>query len=300
MPKAQALKTSKTEAGEIAGIRITHPDRVVFPGQGVTKRDLAGYYTKISKLILPHLAERPLSLVRCPQGREKECFFQKHASPGWPEELHKIRIGEKSGSGEYMYVEDISGVVAAVQMGVLELHIWGSRVDRVEKPDRMVFDLDPDEGLPFSRVKEAALDLRKRLKQFKLESFAMASGGKGIHVVVPLAPEHSWDEHRAFSEALARVMEEEDPSRYVASMSKKKRRGRIFVDYLRNQRGSTAICPYSTRARKGAHIAAPLSWQGVAKLKNAQPYNVADAAKLARAGDPWKGYGSLRQPLPKL
>jgi bifunctional non-homologous end joining protein LigD len=300
MPKAQALKTSKTETGEIAGIRITHPDRVVFPGQGVTKRDLADYYTKISKLILPHLAERPLSLVRCPQGREKECFFQKHASPGWPEELHKIRIKEKSGSDEYMYVEDISGVVAAVQMGVLELHIWGSHTDAVEKPDRMVFDLDPDEGLPFSRVKEAALDLRKRLKQFKLESFAMGSGGKGIHVVVPLVPKHTWDEHRAFSEALARLMEEQDPERYVANMSKKKRRGRIFVDYLRNQRGSTAICPYSTRARKGAHIAAPLSWQGVAKLKNARPYNVADAAKLARAGDPWKGYGSLRQSLPKL
>jgi len=300
MPKAQALKTSKTETGEIAGIRITHPDRVVFPGQGVTKRDLADYYTKISKLILPHLAERPLSLVRCPQGREKECFFQKHASPGWPEELHKIRIREKSGSDEYMYVEDISGVVAAVQMGVLELHIWGSHTDAVEKPDRMVFDLDPDEGLPFSRVKEAALDLRKRLKQFRLESFPMASGGKGIHVVVPLVPKHTWDEHRAFSEALARLMEEQDPERYVANMSKKKRRGRIFVDYLRNQRGSTAICPYSTRARKGAHIAAPLSWQGVAKLKNARPYNVTDAAKLARAGDPWKGYGSLGQSLPKL
>jgi bifunctional non-homologous end joining protein LigD len=164
----------------------------------------------------------------------------------------------------------------------------------------MVFDLDPDEGLPFGRVKEAALDLRKRLKQFKLESFPMASGGKGIHVVVPLVPKHSWDEHRAFSEALARLMEEQDPERYVANMSKKKRRGRIFVDYLRNQRGATAICPYSTRARKGAHIAAPLSWQVVAKLKNTQPYSVADAAKLARAGDPWKGYQALKQSLPKM
>lgn len=139
MPKAQAVKLSKTDAGEIEGIRITHPDRVVFPGQGVTKRDLADYYVKIADLILPHLADRPLSLVRCPQGREKECFFQKHASPGWPEELRKIRIKEKSGSDEYMYVEDIGGVIAAVQMGVLELHIWGSHVGEVEKPDRMVF-----------------------------------------------------------------------------------------------------------------------------------------------------------------
>lgn len=299
MPKVQAVHL-KPEAGEIAGIRITHPDRIVFPGQGVTKRDLADYYSKISKLILPHLAGRPLSLVRCPQGREKECFFQKHASPGWPEELQKVRIKEKSGAGEYMYVEDLSGIVAAVQMGVLELHIWGSHADAVEKPDRMVFDLDPDEGLNFGKVKEGALDLRKRLKEFGLESFPMVSGGKGIHVVVPLLPKHGWDEHRAFAEALARLMEEQDPERYVANMSKKKRRGRIFVDYLRNQRGSTAICPYSTRARKGAHIAAPLSWRSVPKLKNAQPYSVADAARLARAGDPWKGYRSLKQSLPKF
>src|SRR6185312_16054296 len=171
MPKAQAVKLSKTDSDEIEGIRITHPDRVVFPGQGVTKRDLADYYVKIADLILPHVADRPLSLVRCPQGREKECFFQKHASPGWPKELKKIRIKEKSGSDEYMYVEGIEGVVAAVQMGVLELHIWGSHVDAVEKPDRMVFDLDPDECLSFGKVKEAALDLKKRLEDFDLESF---------------------------------------------------------------------------------------------------------------------------------
>lgn len=300
MPKAQAVKLSKTETGEIEGIRITHPDRVVFPGQGVTKRDLADYYVKIADLILPHLANRPLSLVRCPQGREKECFFQKHASPGWPEQLRKIRIREKSGSGEYMYVEGIEGVIAAVQMGVLELHVWGSHVGEVEKPDRMVFDLDPDEGLSFTKVKDAALDLKKRLEDFDLESFAMVSGGKGIHVVVPLAPKHSWDQHRAFSEALARLMEEQDPERYVATMSKKKRRSRIFVDYLRNQRGSTAISPYSSRARKGAYVAAPISWRSLGKLKNAHPFAVGDAAKLVRAGDPWKGYRSLRQSLPKF
>ena len=300
MPKAQAVKLSKTDTDEIEGIRITHPDRVVFPGQGVTKRDLADYYVKIADLILPHVADRPLSLVRCPRGREKECFFQKHAPPGWPKELKKIRIKEKSGSDEYMYVEDIAGVIAAVQMGVLELHIWGSHVDAVEKPDRMVFDLDPDEGLSFAKVKEAALDLKKRLEDFDLESFSMVSGGKGIHVVVPLAPKHSWDEHRAFSEALARLMEEQDPERYVANMSKKKRRGRIFVDYMRNQRGSTAISPYSSRARRGACVAAPISWRSLGKLKNAHPFAVTDAAKLVRAGDPWKGYRSLRQSLPKF
>ena len=300
MPKAKAVKFANTETDEVEGIRITHPDRVVFPGQGVTKRDLVEYYVAIKDLILPHIADRPLSLVRCPQGREKECFFQKHASPGWPEELRKVRIKEKSGSDEYMYVENISGVIAAVQMGVLELHIWGSHVDAVEKPDRLVFDLDPDEGLSFARVKEAALDLKKRLAHFDLESFPMVTGGKGIHVVVPLTPKHSWDEHRAFAEAMARLMEEQDSERYVANMSKKKRAGRIFVDYLRNQRGSTAICPYSTRARKGAFIAAPLAWRSLGKLKDAHPFSVKDAVKLARAGDPWKGYRALKQSLPKV
>jgi bifunctional non-homologous end joining protein LigD len=300
MPKAQAVGSSNTENNEVAGVRITHPDRVVFPSEGVTKRDLADYYSKVAKLILPHLAGRALALVRCPEGSGKECFFQKHASEGWPEELRRVRIKEKSGSDEYMYIEDISGAVAAVQMGVLELHIWGSHVDAVEKPDRMVFDLDPDEDLPFGKVKQAAQELRERLRQHDLESFPMATGGKGIHVVVPLAPKHSWDEHRAFAEALARLMEEDNPDLYVANMSKKKRRGRIFVDYLRNQRGSTAICPYSTRARKGAFVAAPFSWRSLATLKNAHPYSVADAAKLVRAGDPWKGYGSLKQSLPKV
>jgi bifunctional non-homologous end joining protein LigD len=300
MPKAKAVKLTKPEAGEIEGVRITHPDRVVFPGQGVTKRGLVEYYVAIKDLILPHIADRPLSLVRCPQGREQECFFQKHASPGWPEELRKIRIREKSGSGEYMYVEDISGVIAAVQMGVLELHIWGSHTGAVEKPDRLVFDLDPDEGLPFAKVKDAALDMKKRLEEFDLESFPMVTGGKGIHVVVPLAPRHSWDEHRVFAEAMARLMEEQDPEHYVANMSKKKRAGRIFVDYLRNQRGATAICPYSTRARKGAFVATPLAWRSLGKLRDAHPFSVKDAKKLARAGDPWKGYRALKQSLPKL
>ncbi len=300
MLKAKAVKLANAKADAIEGIRITHPDRVLFPGQGVTKRDLVEYYVAIADLILPHIVDRPLSLVRCPQGREKECFFQKHASPGWPEALCKIRIKEKSGSDEYMYVEDISGVVAAVQMGVLELHIWGSHVADVEKPDRLVFDLDPDEGLSFAKVKDAALDLKKRLEQFDLESFPMVTGGKGIHVVVPLKPKHSWDEHRAFAEALARLMEAEDPERYVANMAKKKRTGRIFIDYLRNQRGSTAICPYSTRARKGAFIATPLAWRSLGKLKDAHPFSVTDAAKLLRAGDPWKSYRALKQSLPKI
>jgi bifunctional non-homologous end joining protein LigD len=168
----------------------------------------------------------------------------------------------------------------------------------VEKPDRMVFDLDPDEGLAFGKVKEAAKELRERLKKLGLESFPMATGGKGIHVVIPVARKHSWDEHRAFAEAMARLMEEDSPERYIATMSKAKRRGKIFVDYLRNQRGSTAIAPYSSRARKGAYIAVPLSWVAMGKLADAHPFSVKDAAKLMRIGDPWKGYAKLKQSLP--
>jgi bifunctional non-homologous end joining protein LigD len=212
----------------------------------------------------------------------------------------KIRIKEKSGSDDYLYIEDESGLVAAAQMGVLELHIWGSRVDRVEQPDRMVFDLDPDEGLAFSKVKDAARELKDRLTGLGLQSFPMATGGKGIHVVVPLQRKHGWDEHRAFAEAIARLMAEESPERYVANMSKAKRRGKIFVDYLRNQRGSTAIAPYSTRARAGAFVALPISWKALGALKDAHPATVAMAAKKsARSGDPWVGYHKVRQTLPQ-
>jgi bifunctional non-homologous end joining protein LigD len=316
MPKAEAVKDAKAElrssgkarparskpdsdADEIAGVHITHPDRVLFATQGVTKRGLIDYYLSVAEVMLRHIAGRPLALVRCPQGSGKECFFQKHASPGWPDLFTKTRIKEKSGSDDYLYIEDERGLVAAVQMGVLELHIWGSRADRVERPDRMVFDLDPDEGLAFSKVKDAARELKDRLAKLGLESFPMATGGKGIHVVLPLQRKHDWDEHRSFAEALARLMAEDSPERYVANMSKAKRRGKIFIDYLRNQRGATAIAPYSTRARPGAFVALPVSWKALSALKDAHPANVANAArKIARSDDPWAGYHKLRQTLP--
>jgi bifunctional non-homologous end joining protein LigD len=183
-------------------------------------------------------------------------------------------------------------------MDILELHIWGAHVDKIEKPDRLVFDFDPGDGVAFERVKEAARELRERLQKLGLESFPMATGGKGIHVVVPLSRGHSWDQHRAFAEAMARLMAEDSPARYVANMSKAKRHGKIYVDFLRNQRGATAIAPYSTRARKGAYVAMPLSWNALSRLEDAHPASVKDATRLARAGDPWKGYAKLKQALP--
>lgn len=296
---AKAKPTSIRSDGtiEIAGVRITHPERVLYPGQGITKQELIEYYLKIAGRMMPHIAGRPISLVRCPRGAEKECFFQKHANPGWPDEFKKIRIREKSGTDNYLYIEDEAGLVAAAQMGVLELHLWGAMADDVEKPNRMIFDLDPDEGLGFAEVKQAAKDLRKRLENLDLESFPMATGGKGIHVIIPLTPGHSWDDHRNFAEAIARVMAEEEPERFVANMSKAKRRGKIFVDYLRNQRGATAIAPFSSRARKGAPVAWPVSWAQLSRLKNAQPAHV-DGVSLG--ADPWKGYFRVKQKLPRL
>jgi bifunctional non-homologous end joining protein LigD len=303
MPTAKAAanpsERDRNNDGEIAGVRVTHPDRVLFEERGITKRQLIEYYLAVADVMLPYIVVRPLALVRCPDGSEGERFFQKHATAGWPQEFKRIRIREKSGSDEYLYIEDERGLIAAAQMSVLELHIWSARIDRIEQPDRMVFDLDPDEDLPFAAVVSAARDLKQRLERLGLQSFPMVTGGKGIHVVVPLARRHDWETHRHFAEALARIMAEDSPDRYVVNMSKVKRRGKIFIDYLRNQRGSTAIAPYSSRARRGGFVAWPVSWQGLAKLDNARPVAVDTAAKfLARRADPWPGYFDLRQSLP--
>jgi bifunctional non-homologous end joining protein LigD len=304
VPKTEAVMSAKKsgnpgseEGGAVEGVRITHPDRLFYPERKITKRDLIDYYLKAAKWMLPHIAGRPLALVRCPDGVDGERFFQKHASQGWPDAFKRIRIREKSGSDEYMYIDDAAGLVAAAQMGVLELHIWGARVDAVEKPDRLVLDLDPDEDIPFKRVIEAARDLRARLQRLGLKSFPMATGGKGIHVVVPLTRGHSWEEHRDFAEAISRLMAEEEPDHFTAVMSKAKRRGKIYVDYLRNQRGSTAIAPYSSRANKNASIAIPVSWESLGRLKSAQPAHVDDFS--APRADPWKGYFRVKQKLPR-
>jgi bifunctional non-homologous end joining protein LigD len=294
-----AMRTSDDGSEEIAGVRVTHPDRVLFAAQDITKRELIEHYLSIADEMLPHVVERPISLVRCPRGSGKDCFFQKHASDGFPNEFKAVRIREKSGSDQYLYIEDERGLVASVQMGVLELHLWGCHVDDVEKPDRMIFDLDPDEGLDFTHVRAAAKELRDRLKDAGLETFPMVTGGKGVHVIAPLKPGHSWDEHRAFSEALARVMAEESPDRYVATMSKAKRRGKIFIDYLRNTRGATAIAPFSTRARPGAYVAMPVSWAQLARLKDAHPVRVGEAKTFLGRRDPWPGYFKVKQGLPR-
>ena len=284
-------------------VKISSGDRVIFPESGQTKADLADYYTAIAPLMLPFAARRPISLVRCPQGRARKCFFQKHDSGGFGDAVHHVAIREKDGGAEdYLFVEDVRGILQCVQMGTIEFHGWAARSDDVEAPDRMIFDLDPDEGLDFEQVKRAARDIRDRLSDLGLVSFAMLSGGKGVHVVVPLTPGHSWDTHKDFARRFAEALSLAEPERFTATMSKAKRKGRIFIDWLRNQRGSTAVVPYSARARSGAPVAIPIQWSELRDMADAHPFSIDDAkVLLERAqGKGLAGWGFAQQTLPDL
>jgi bifunctional non-homologous end joining protein LigD len=278
------------------GVRVTHPDKVLYPEMGLTKHDLIDYYRTVQKLMMPYIEGRLLSLVRCPEGSAKKCFYQKHALDGFPTEFKALEIEENNGGrAEYLYIDNLAGLVAGVQVGTLEFHIWGSEIDDIERPTRLVFDFDPDPGLGFDAVKKAAKTLRGFLGELGLKSFPMLSGGKGVHVVVPIRPSVGWPQAKAFCRAVAEAMESAEPDAYVVNMSKAKRKGRIFVDYLRNDRGSTAVTPYSTRARAGATVGAPVTWEELARTKSAAAYDVKKMAR--RKADPWKGYFTVKQSL---
>jgi bifunctional non-homologous end joining protein LigD len=286
------------EVAERLGVRLTSPDRVVYPGQGITKAQLVAYYEDVADAMLPHIENRPLSLVRCPQGRTKHCFFQKHDTGGFPPQLLSKAIAEKDGDKQdYFYLTELAGLVAGTQMNVLEWHIWGSRFATIEKPDRLVFDIDPDEALDFSAITSAATDIRDRLEDIGLKSYPMISGGKGIHVIVPLKPAKTWPDVKAFCRALATSMAEDEPDRFTASISKARRKGRLFIDYLRNERGSTAICPWSVRSREGAPVAVPVTWDEVPGLKRANGFSLAEAAARARGEKAWPDYFEQNQTL---
>ncbi|HTG39391.1 DNA ligase D [Sphingomonas sp.] len=283
--------------------RITSRERVIFPGDGITKGQLADYYAAVAGLALPWLADRPISLVRCPQGRAKQCFFQKHDAGSFGEQVHQVDIREKDGGHEpYLYVTDAAGMLACVQMGTIEFHGWGARVADVERPDRLVFDLDPDEGLDFGDVKKAAEHLKSVLADMGLTSFAMLSGGKGVHVVVPLRAEAEWPEVKSFADRFARALATAEPDRFTANMSKAKRKGRIFIDWLRNQRGSTAVLPYVVRARPGAPVAAPVAWSELKDIDTPARWTLGDAAELIERanGRILKGWGIADQLLPPI
>ncbi|HEU5219353.1 MAG TPA: DNA ligase D, partial [Gemmatimonadales bacterium] len=284
----------------VAGIVLTHADRVLYPDRGLTKQDLARYYETIAPLMLPHVAERPLSLVRCPEGTNQACFFQKHWGARLPEAVGTVDIREVSGARKpYAVVHDAAGLVSLVQHGVLEFHPWGARADNVDAPDRIVFDLDPAPGLAWKRVREGARRLRAVLEEVELESWIKTTGGKGIHVVVPIARRSTWDEVSAFARALATRMERDEPSGYLAKASKAARTGKIFVDWLRNTRGATSVAAWSTRARPGAAISVPISWEDLDRVTGGDQYHVGNVAALLgkRKKDPWSGIAAAKQRL---
>lgn len=277
------------------GPALTHPERMLWPSDGITKQGLADYYFAHAERILPHLVGRPLSLVRCPGGIVAECFFAKHPWAGLNETVRRVALGEKEPS---LAVDNVEGLLSLVQGNVLEIHPWGSMLSDVERPDRLIFDLDPGENVSWSGVIEAAVEVRARLREsLKLESFAKTSGGKGLHVVVPLVPDMNWEGAKAVCKKVAESMEADSPSRYVANMSKSKRTARIFVDYLRNGRGATAVAAYSTRARVGAGISTPIGWEELSDAIKSDHFRLGNIDRrldnLTR--DPWADFFRIKQ-----
>jgi len=281
----------------IAGVRLTHLGKVLYPEQGITKQDLAQYYLAVAKRMLPHVARRPISLVRCPVGRQQRCFFQRHASEGMPRSVKEIAIPGFEDSGAYLYIEDERGLISLVQMGVLEIHPWGAPISDPGHPDRVIFDLDPGEGVRFAEVVATARLLRAKLHQLDLDSFVKTTGGKGLHVVLPIARRHGWAEVKAWARAFAVAIAAASPERYLTRVAKAERRGRIFIDYLRNDPTSTAVAPYSTRSREGAPVATPLAWEELTPVLDPAAFTIATVPKRL-AHDPWAAMTRLRQRLP--
>ena len=297
--RVPAIKRSASANNDtVAGVHLTHPDRVYWDDAGVTKRDLAEYYVKVWKWMRPHVAGRPISLLRCPEGASGQCFFQKHARAGIPVE-HLHLVPEKG--DEIISVDNLSGIVALVQGGVLEIHTRGTTIDDRERADRLVFDLDPGPGTSWDDVVEAARNVRARLSKLKLKSFLKTSGGKGLHVILPIKPT-PWNEAKTFAQKIAVSMAADLPDRYIATATKSGRSKRIFIDYLRNSREATAVAPYSTRARPGAPVSVPIEWSELGNLKAANEYGVLNLMqRLARRRkDPWADIARVKQTLPKF
>ena len=295
--KAGGSAAPSTTMAPVSRIKLTHPDRMLWPDAGVTKQGLADFYSEIWRWIGPHLVDRPLSLVRCPEGVGGQCFFQKHAWAGLDKAVEKLPDGE----GDVVLVlHDLDGLIALVQAGVLEIHPWGSHIASIDKPDMLTFDLDPGDDVGWEAVIEGAFAVRDRLKAVGLESFVKTTGGKGLHVVTPIKPDADWETAKAFARGIAEGLAKDEPTRYTAQLSKAQRGGRIFVDYLRNGRGATAISAYSTRARPGATVATPLGWDELSPAIRADRFRVSNLLNRldSVAADPWAQFFDLKQPLP--
>ncbi|MDY7094068.1 MAG: non-homologous end-joining DNA ligase [Acidobacteriota bacterium] len=287
---------------EVAGVKITHPSRVLFPATAEsaehTKGDAARHYEAVAEHLLPHLVDRPLSVVRCPGGID-DCFYQKHHTGSLPETVDSVTLEERDGQADYLVVKDLEGLLSLVQYGALEFHPWSCRTDRLERPDRLIFDLDPGPGVGWQGVKSAARRVRDRLEELGLTSFLRTTGGEGLHVVTPLERRSSWQELKDFARALAEDLVQEDPEHLVATAAKEKREGKLFLDWLRTGRGATAVVNYSLRARPGATVATPLRWNELDGLESAAAYTLESIPRRLAAldEDPWEGFFDLRQSI---
>jgi len=299
MAATEKPKTAKTSDVTFGGITLTSPDKLLYPDIGLTKLDLARYYEAVAHVMLPYVVRRPISLVRCPEGCAQDCFFQRHAMRGMSKAIKEVPIPGGESKKKYLYIDGEDGFFGLVQIGVLEIHDWGVSLEQISKPDRLVFDLDPDEDLDFAVLKAAAEEVRDFLADLGLTSFLKATGGKGLHIVAPLTPKEGWDVVKAFAKAVADALVDVRPDRYTANPLKRTRVGKIFVDYLRNQRGGSVIVNYSTRAKKDAPVATPLRWDELKRLESGAPYTVKTLpARLKRLKeDPWDGFFSTRQSI---
>jgi len=297
--KTVSKMKSKDKQALVGGIAITHPDRVLYPKTEITKQQLAEYYLTVADHILPHVKNRPLSMVRCPEGTEKECFFQRHIARGQSPYLHDTGIAVKGRSEDYLMIKDTKGLITLIQWGVIELHPWGCLADKPQLPDRIIFDLDPDPALPFVQVIEGAKEVRARMRELGLKSFVKTTGGKGLHVVIPITRRYSWDAIKSFARAIAESMQYDNPRRYIAKSSKEGRKGKIFVDYLRNDLTSTAIAAFSVRAREGAPVAMPIAWETLKPDFKPAIFTIqtVPAYLEKRRTDPWAEFFKMRQQM---
>ena len=286
-------------AATVAGVRVTSPDRILFDELGLTKEALARYYEGVCEFLLPDLKNRPLSLVRCPQGPDEGCFYQKHIDKTWSDGIERVTLPESEGEGIYAVTNSLPAVIGLVQKGVIELHVWGATTRDIAKPDRMIFDLDPDPAVPWREVMAAARLTRDLLADLGLESFVKTTGGKGLHVAVPLAPRHDWDEVKSFSRAVAERMVDDAPQRFLSKASKKDRAGKIFIDWLRNSPGATAVAAYSVRARQGATVSTPLQWDELGGRLKPTTFHAGNLARRLQGlrTDPWKTFRRTSQAL---
>jgi bifunctional non-homologous end joining protein LigD len=294
-----AQKPPGGESNVVQGVKISHPDRPIWTALGIRKIDLVRYFEEVGEWFVPHVAGRPLTVVRCPDGAEKECFYQRHlgmgASPGDVLTFKRLR----SSKGYYIYVDTLRGVISMAQNGAIEFHTWGASVPDAKHPDRITMDLDPDPELPWEKVMEAAQLTRALIEGLRLKCFLKTTGGKGLHVVFPIEPRNTWDEVKAFAEAIAKFLVRAEPKRFLANMSKERRRGLIFVDYLRNAETASAVAAYSPRARPGAYVSTPLSWDELDTTDIRGAFTVANVPERLRSlgTDPWADYGKTKQAI---